>query len=400
MSKVTLAPKQLEFLNCKEKTAGYIAGIGAGKSFVLALWIITTSLKYPKSRGLIAANTYKQLTSATLNTLEAMLQQLNIPYERYGNKKGMGTVFNINGGADIFCRSLENPDSIRGIEVGFIGVDEAAFATEYSYEVILGRLRDNNGPLHIRLSSSPNGFNWVYELLVTKADASTRLIQGSSRDNKHLPKGYVETLAKQYDEKVVQQELEGAFINTTSGQMYYGFSRDQLVEYTGKVPRTIWLGIDYNVNPLTAVVGVYDGNILHIIDEFYLRDSNTYALALAITEKYPNSDIHFVGDASGKARKTSSEKTDDNILKAHGLTSHTPRSNPAIKGRLNVMNNNLSIGKILIDPKCKMLIKDLEQMTHGNKDPDLSHISDACGYLAWNKFPIKRPSKGHFSLQL
>jgi hypothetical protein len=38
-----------------------------------------------------------------------------------------------------------------------------------------------------------------------------------------------------------------------------------------------------------------------------------------------------------------------------------------------------------------MLIKDLEQLTHDNKDLMLSHISDALGYICWKLFPLKKP---------
>jgi hypothetical protein len=42
-----------------------------------------------------------------------------------------------------------------------------------------------------------------------------------------------------------------------------------------------------------------------------------------------------------------------------------------------------------------MLIKDLEQFQYDNKDPMLSHISDALGYACWHFQPIKRNIDGN-----
>lgn len=400
MTRLQLSQPQLDFIQSNKKVVAYVGGIGSGKTWVLCLWVIKTALKYPKAMGLICANTYTQLSSATLLTLETLLIQLNIPYTRSGNKKGMGIVFNINGGADIFCRSLEKPDSIRGIEAGWLGIDEAAFASEYSYEVVLGRLRDKNGNLQIRISTSPNGFNWVYDLVVTDADETTKLIQGKSTDNKNLPADYIKSLRKQYDPKMLEQEMGGAFINTSSGQTYYAFdrfNRNIVQPWSKPLPSDLLIGIDFNVNPLCAVVFVDTGSTLHAVDEFYLKDSNTFELRDSILERYPDKRIAFVADATGKARKTSASKSDLQILREAGFVSLTPKSNPLQKDRFNAVNGGFHHGKILVSPTCKYLIKDLEQVTHedfkAGGNPELTHISDAFGYPVHKKFAIRKPAK-------
>ena len=66
------------------------------------------------------------------------------------------------------------------------------------------------------------------------------------------------------------------------------------------------------------------------------------------------------------------------------------------------MNNNLSKGNIVIDPKCKNLIRDLEQVVlkEGTREidkasnSDLSHISDALGYYTDYKHPSVRAKIG------
>ena len=66
------------------------------------------------------------------------------------------------------------------------------------------------------------------------------------------------------------------------------------------------------------------------------------------------------------------------------------------------MNNNLSKGNLIIDPSCKHLIRDLEQVVNkeGTREIDktsnseLSHISDALGYYVDFKHPTVKAMIG------
>jgi len=71
---------------------------------------------------------------------------------------------------------------------------------------------------------------------------------------------------------------------------------------------------------------------------------------------------------------------------------------------VNAVLKNLSgEHRLLIDPKCKHLIRDLEQVRwkadpYGNSlaeldksDPMRTHVSDALGYLIAREFPMRQP---------
>jgi hypothetical protein len=75
-----------------------------------------------------------------------------------------------------------------------------------------------------------------------------------------------------------------------------------------------------------------------------------------------------------------------------------PKSNPAVRERLALMNSKLGnaagLRTLLVDPRCKELIKDFEQVAYKegsqviDKERDLkrTHLSDALGYLVWQEF--------------
>jgi hypothetical protein len=75
-----------------------------------------------------------------------------------------------------------------------------------------------------------------------------------------------------------------------------------------------------------------------------------------------------------------------------------PRSNPAVRDRVTLMNSMLESAAgertLEIHPRCKELIKDLEQVAYKensqvvdkDRDPKRTHLSDALGYLVWQEF--------------
>ena len=74
-----------------------------------------------------------------------------------------------------------------------------------------------------------------------------------------------------------------------------------------------------------------------------------------------------------------------------------PKSNPAVRERVQLVNAKLKSAagdvRMRIAPRCKELIKDLEQVTYKpestvidkEKDTKRTHLSDALGYLIWQE---------------
>jgi len=385
MSTIELLPHQEEFLfRSKEKFALLCGGIGSGKSWAGSHYIIKKAMLQTGAVGLITANTYKQLLNSTLACLFRELDSLGIPF-KHNKNSGELTLF----GQKILCTSLENYDALRGIEIGYFWADEVRDTRVEAWQVLIGRLRDKRCKLEGRLTSSPLGFNWLYDYFAGEAKTSEhRLITASSYDNPYLPTGYIDTLVKGYDKDMADQEVGGKFINLGVGKVYYAFDRQRHVgafDEPDGIPKG---GCDFNVSPITAVKGYYYDDTFWIVDEIYKENSNTYWLADEVRERWPG--IELYPDATGKARKTSAVKSDHQILRSAGIDLQHTR-NPHVKDRYNCLNGHLAHDRIKIHERCKKLIKDMEQLTHDNKDDKLSHISDALGYMVWALAPLEVP---------
>jgi hypothetical protein len=84
---------------------------------------------------------------------------------------------------------------------------------------------------------------------------------------------------------------------------------------------------------------------------------------------------------------------------------HVPSANPSVRDRVNAVNgmlcNSQGTRRLFIDPRCRRLIHDLERVSwkadgYGNlcaqldkSDPELTHVSDALGYLVEREFGLR-----------
>ena len=401
-----LTAHQVDFLKSEKKFTLLAGGIGSGKSFVGSYYVLKKISQEPTAKGLIGANTYRQLHNSTLAALFREFDDLNVPFT-YNQNKGILKVYD----TEIICASMENYDVLRGIEIGWFWLDEVRDTKHEAFLVLMGRLRDKAAKkLEGRLTSSPSGFNWLYDYFVNAdPDGNFSLIEATSLDNPFLPDGYTDSLKDAYDEKVYQQEVLAKFMNLTTGRIYYAFDRNkniQPVEFNEKYP--IWVGMDFNVNPMTAVLCQNYKKTLWAFDEIYLMSSDTKEMGETILERYGTDDngnkrlIYVVPDSTGKRRQTSSAGfSDHQILRDLGLEV-VSSGNPFRLDRYNTVNNLLEKKRIIMDPKCVKLRRDCEQVVYKegstypdtSKDLTLTHISDAMGYLAWYSYPILKPAGG------
>jgi len=412
-------PAQYRFLQSEAQFAGLFGGIGSGKSHVGCFWALLKALKNPRCLGLIGANSYRQLKDATLRTFEGLLVEHGIGY-RFQRSSDMA--FRLENGAEVLCRSMDNFDLLRGIELGWFYLDELRDTRHEAWQVVKGRLRSQAADrLEGRVTSSPNGFDWIYEEFVQRpsdpataaAYANHEAVFARTRDNHHLPPEYVAALAASYDPLLAEQELDGRFVNVTQGRIYYAFDRvGHVSEGVAFDPsRPVFWSLDFNVHPMTAVVAQADADGIRVVDELWLPHSNTLAMCGAFRDwlrarGVAEGQVEVYGDASGASRSTAG--TSDYAIIREAFPSATLRvstSNPPRRDRYNAVNAALTNAngdvRLRVHPRCRQLVADLEQITYlpGTNEPDTrdplrGHISDALGYLVARRMPAGRAALG------
>ena len=394
MNSVDLINYQHEFVTANDPNLAFTGAVATGKTQAIAYFILRMISEYPETTGLLVSNTTSQLINSTLASLTGVLDELEIPYTTsLGVKKQI-----IIAGRKILLYSLERPDLIRGVTVGYIVGDELSMnKSKYAYDVIKTRLRCNKGPLFFRACTTKNGFNWFYDLYASPTKTNNfRVIEAQTRDNPFLPKQFLEDLLDDYgsaEAPMYRQEVLNEYVSLTEGAVYYSFDRDRHVKDV-KLDKNkhVYIGVDFNIDILNAIYVQYSNDIFYVSGELHMEESgaNTFLLADELNKAmYECPYRSLVPDSTGKARKSSSSKSDHQILKDAGFKLEQTH-NPLIRDRQNTLNRVMHQDRIIFDPSCKHLIKEIETLANRDDEGRTAHISVALGYVIWKLDPLKK----------
>ena len=250
LHQLTATAPQLEFWGSPSKYRAFVGGIGSGKTFAGAIEV----LRQPSgSAGAILAPTYSMLKDATFKTVVDLCEEANIIKSL--NKSDM-TLELINGSLILF-RTADNPDRLRGPNLGWFWLDEAGMMKPDVWHIMLGRIRLK--PSNAWVTTTPRGLNWLYNSFVKSKSEDHHLIQSKTADNKFLPADFIDSVKGQYTTAFAKQELDGEFIEDNSNLI----KRDWWKYYKElpKVKRYVWswdtafetsTSADYSVGQLWA----------------------------------------------------------------------------------------------------------------------------------------------------
>lgn len=396
-------PSQQAFHKLTNRFKGFSGPIGSGKSQALCHEAIRMTYINPGRTGLIGAPTYPMLRDATQAALFEILEANEIRYE---HSKGENTVSMRDTRSKILFRPVEEFERLRGTNLAWFGIDELTYTQEESWLRLEGRLRD---PQAERLCGfgvwTPKGYDWVYRRFIANPTKGYKAILAKPNENRFLLEkipDFYERLKDSYDERFYQQEVLGQYLNMDAGRVYSSFDRAVHVQKLRADPnRPLLWALDFNVDPMSSVIAQELGGRTVVLDEIFLRHATTQMAAEAFRKLFPGhrAGIVVYGDASGSHQQTTG-MSDYEVIKeyfrVYGETSvryEVPRANPSVRERINLMNSRLrsaaGVVSLLVDEKCKELIRDLEEVSYKedsgqiDKDRDRlrTHLSDALGYL-------------------
>jgi phage terminase large subunit len=354
--------------------------------------------RIPDKRVWYIAPTYRMAKQIVWKKLKKKLTTIN--WVKSINESDL-TLTLVNG-SEISLRGADNYDSLRGVGLDFVVLDEAAdIDAEAWYEVIRPTLSDTGG--HALFLGTPKGMNWFKELYDNHLTKNNWVsFQFTTLDGGNVPQEEVESARQDLDTRTFRQEYEATFENF-SGIIAYSFGDHNILnkpEISSTQPLII--GTDFNVNPMSATVMLQTKDGLHQIDEIVIQASNTNELVEEIRNRYPKNPITIFPDPAGVQRKTSANgQTDIKILENAGFTVKYHRQHPLVKDRINAANSLFHLRtdgncRFRIDPGCKHTIKSLRQHCYKpdtqvpEKDSGLDHMFDALTYAIQYLFPIKK----------
>jgi hypothetical protein len=226
VKRIELNEAQKGFVHTNNRYAGFFGGIGAGKTFTLILRALELA-QQPKPegamygpRGMITATNYPNLMDAVLPQFFEIIEgtDLLISYERQRK------IAHLKNGADIYFRSLDDPNNIRGVELAYFAIDEGRNVDRRSWDILVGRLRQKGYDHRGWVCSTPNGWDWMWQIF--HEDSPEHLPQakwyGASTlaNAENLPKEYIDDLALSYNGDWYRQEVLGEFVGLMAGAVF------------------------------------------------------------------------------------------------------------------------------------------------------------------------------------
>ncbi len=396
-------PSQTKFHELTSRFKGFSGPVGSGKSQALCQEAIRLSYMNPGRLGLLGAPTFPMLRDATQAALFEILERNQIPFEF---NKAENSIVITEVRSKILFRSLDEYERLRGTNLAWFGIDELTYCQEEAWLRLEARLRDPRAKMLCGYAVwTPKGFDWVYRRFIADRVEGYGVVLAKPLENRHLldqiPDFY-ERLKRSYDTRFYDQEVLGQYLNVTASRAYSAFDRAENVSDQAFNPRQALLwALDFNVDPLSSVVAQIDGDRIQVLDEIVLNRMTTEEACMEFVRRYGQAQrviVYGIGNGDyGMMRRFFQQQCMKNV------EYRSPATHPEVRDRLDIMNGSLrSAGgdrRMQIDPRCKELILDLEQvvllegtmMIDKTKDRRRTHLSDALGYLVWQEQRYRKP---------
>lgn len=289
------------------------AGRRFGKSVFARMHCLLNALHDP---GLywIVSPTYKQGKMIHWHDLKK-----EIPPELITYKHEQELSIHLVNGSRIELKGADNEDSLRGVGLKGVVLDEAADQKPHVWEeIIRPTLVDSRG--WAVFIGTPKGFNWFYDLWLRGQKTSKTYdedwssYQFSSYDNEYLPEGEIDKARKEATSEdkddVFAQEYMAEFKKFT-GLIYRNFDRrvhifdptelDLGSGYGWEIYRGVDFGFD---NPTACVWIAVKDDTWYVIDEYHeSKQSSDYhcGIILSKSAQYPACVASYGDPAAAQA---------------------------------------------------------------------------------------------------
>ena len=397
--KITLTKPQHAVSNSKRRFRVLVSGRRFGKTYLC----ITEMMKYAtkvKQNIWYVAPTFKMAREIVWSKLKQMLSDFK--WVDVINESNLSIRIKKTGSI-ISLKGCENYDSLRGVGIDFLILDEFADIEEKAWtEVLRASIADTEGD--VLMCGSPKGYgNWSYRMyLKGKQEKEWDSFQYTTLQGGMVSKEEIEQAKQDIDIRTFRQEFEGTFENY-AGSVYYNFHavenvKEKKIDYS----KPLHIGLDFNVDPMSASVAQIDKNIIHFVDEIVIYSSNTDEMVDEIKDRYGSKvKIIVYPDPACRQRKTSAGgRTDLSILQNAGFSVKCKLKHSPVRDRINAVNSSLKSadGKryIYVDPSCKIITKGLQRQIYKentnipDKEQGFDHMNDSIGYLTEIVKPLTR----------
>lgn len=398
-----LHPGQAEVARHKARFKVVTAGRRWGKSRLSCVELITNAAKKSNQVVWYIAPSYAMCKQIQWTVLKNMVPR---PWVSKIHESELKVTL-INGSV-IQLKGADNPDSLRGVSLAFVVLDEFQdMAMEVWQEAIRPTLADSGG--NALIIGTPKSFNGLYQLHIKGIskhphDRDWMSWQFPTITSPFIPAMEIEAARRDMNPKAFMQEFLASF-QGMSGRVYYCFDRKKhLGDYPFNPQLPIWVGVDFNIDPMSAaIMQRQDNGEVWVVDEIDFPNSNVQEVIEELDKRYWRwkSNITVFPDPAGTQRQHNRGESALDMYREAGFNKilHKKKA-PPVQDRVNAVNRILMSAdgtvNMRINKKCRSLINSLEQTQYKegtgevNKAASVEHLADAMGYCISYVYPSKK----------
>ena len=391
------------------------AGRRWGKTRTAKTEIVAAAVKKSKQLVWYVGPTYAQARDIMWDDLKASIPRKMIRPNGINETRMMIRLIN---GSIIQLKGADNPESLRGVGLDLVVIDECQDIKKETWETVLQPTLATTGGRAIFIGS-PKGFTWFYDLYQKGQagefikDERGRVVANDWKSwqfptitSPFIPKKEIEARRRDMDPKSFAQEFEASFLNS-SGRVYYPFDRNVHVgDYEFNPALPLYIGMDFNIDPMSSVILQEQPNgEIWAVDEAVLYGSNVQETGDELARRYwremQRRQIQLYPDPAGNNRNHDRGETSLDVLREAGFKEiYFKRKHPLVQDRINTVNRLLRSADdqiiLKVDRSCRKLIESLEQTSYkeGTREVDktkgVEHVTDALGYYADFRHPMRK----------
>ena len=338
--------------------------------------LVKISLKTPHSNWWYVAPTYRQAKSIAWRMLLEIY--FNLPEELRGDKNESELWIEIGMGSRITLKGADNEDSLRGVKLNGVVIDEVASVRNWHAlweEVLRPSLTDLHGT--VLFISTPAGFNHFYELYnKEQTDSDYKSWKFTSYDNPLIDPKEIDKAKLELPDDTFAQEYLADFRKQT-GLIYKEFDRAIHIKpaelsFSWQFFRTMDFGA---VNPTVCLwIAIDSADNIYVFQEYY-NNGETAAFHANVINAMTSPEYTILttwGDPS--AQQEIIDYGAQNLIISPAIKVFDGREqnwvNSGIEKVRQYLRPNPQTGrpKLYIDPKCVNLIREFESYHwHENK---------------------------------
>ena len=212
---VKLHPAQLEIFNSKARFKVVSAGRRFGKSRLAAWILIIEALQSENKDVFYIGPTFQQSKDIMWDMLKELLDGTELIQQTHENTATMTLV----NGIKISLKGSDRPDTLRGIGLAYVVLDEYAnMKVEVWEQIIRPTLADvKGGALFIGTPAGKNHFYDIWKEASDEKKEDWEAFQYNSIDNPILDPNEIKTARETMSTQAFRQEFEASFVSFTGG---------------------------------------------------------------------------------------------------------------------------------------------------------------------------------------